>query len=211
MSTYIRALILCLAAVCALSAAPPALAEHSPPSNVSTAQRFDGQIISLLGPAASPTGIVLQLSATRTLTVRLTPRTIVKARSAEAQVEGLLVGDFAVVFATKPVADWNARRVTFDVDPFGPIRYFTITGTVVRLNRAGTRVQLTITGGTKRWIILTPFTHYAIDGIPSDTGLTPVRSNVLQVDVHSVPRGWVALLVNLKTTRSSAQSHWSER
>jgi hypothetical protein len=149
----------------------------------------------------------LRLQGDQKVTVRFAPRTILKARSAEAQVEGLMVGDFAVVQVVRANVDWSARRVFFDVDPFGPIRFFTVTGSVVRLNRAGTQVLLALPGGTTRWIIITRNTHYSIDGVSTEAAPVLERSTVLQVDVHKVPRGWVAISVNVKTVRNPAQSH----
>lgn len=216
MTYSVRILALLAAALCAVLLTSPALAQHrgavnllvSPtPRPASTLIRLAGQVSSVLGPDASPTGITLQLEGDQKITVRFTPRTILKARSAEAQVEGLMIGDFAVVQVVKANVDWIARRVFFDVDPFGPIRFFTVTGSVVRLNRAGTQILLAIPGGTTRWIIVTRNTNYSIDGVPTDAVPVLLRSDVLQVDVHKVPRGWLATSINVKTLKNPAQSH----
>jgi hypothetical protein len=141
----------------------------------------------------------------KTVAIHLDARTILRARTAEAQVEGLTAGDFAVVQAIKVGTDWTARRVVFDVDPFGPIQNFTVIGSVVRLNRPGTQVLLAIPGGTTRWIILTRNTHYSLDGIPIETTPALPRNSVLSVDVHVTVRGWVAQAINLRTSRGTAQ------
>lgn len=175
-------------------------------------QRIYGQVAGIFGPAAGPTGLAIQqqqgkADTTRTVTIRLDARTVLRARTAEAQVEGLTVGDFAVVQVNRPGTDVNARRIVFDVDPFGPIRFFSVTGTILRLNRAGTQVLLALPGGAERWIILTVNTRFSIDGSPA--GYTPSfqRNNVLTVDVHLTNRGWIAQSVNLRSTRSPAQPH----
>jgi hypothetical protein len=216
MTYSVRLLALLSAVLCAVLLASPAFAQRrgvdnlvvSPtPHPTQTLIRFAGQVSGVLGPDASPTGITLRLQGDQKVTVRFAPRTILKARSAEAQVEGLMVGDFAVVQVVRANVDWSARRVFFDVDPFGPIRFFTVTGSVVRLNRAGTQVLLALPGGTTRWIIITRNTHYSIDGVSTEAAPVLERSTVLQVDVHKVPRGWVAISVNVKTVRNPAQSH----
>lgn len=218
MSYSVRILALVVAGLLAVALASPTFAQHrgmnslvvSPtPRPAQTWVRFAGQITAVLGTDASPTGIAVQLQNSRTVVIHFAPvpKTILKARSAEAQVEGLMVGDFAVVQATKMGLDWNARRVVFDVDPFGPIRYFTVTGSVTRLNRAGTQILLALPGGAARWIIMTRNTRYLLDGVPAEATPAIQRSDVLQVDVHKVPRGWVATSINIKTLRNPAQSH----
>jgi hypothetical protein len=213
--SHARGLALCIAALAVVLGASTAHAQQrGPGSLISTprtdqpgVQRFAGQIVALPGPTASPTGITVQLQDARTVTIHLVPKTVLRARSAEAQVEGLSLGDFAVVDAVRVGPDWNARRVLFDVDPFGPIRLFTVSGTVVRLSRAGDRVLVSLVGGTTRWIFLTHDTRYALDGIPTDTVPVLQRNNVVQVDVRLAPRGWVALAINIKSARSAVLSH----
>ncbi len=211
-----RVLAASMTALLAVLLVSPAFAEHRGAGNLvvaptprpgQTSARFVGQITGVLGSDASPTGITMQLQVSRTVTVRLAAKTILKARSAEAQVEGLMVGDFAVIQAVRGSLDWNARRVIFDVDPFGPIRFFTVTGSVVRLNRADTQVLLALPGGSTRWIIMTRNTHYSLDGVPTEAAPALLRTDVLQVDVHKVPRGWVATAINVKSLRNPAQSH----
>lgn len=216
MNHILRTLVLPAVAVLALLLTSPALAQPREPGNPMASPtpragvlgiRFAGQITGVLGPDASPTGITMQLQNDRTVTVRFAPRTVLKARSAEAQVEGLTVSDFAVVQAVRVGLDWSARRVLFDVDPFGPIRFFTVTGSVSRLNRAGTQVLLTFPGGATRWIILTRATRYAVDGVPTDSPPVLERTNVLQVYVHVTPRGWVADAINIRTLKTPTQTH----
>lgn len=221
-STCARALALGMVCLATILLAPPAHAQErgagttalaAPRADGPQFQRVFGQIAGILGPAAGPTGLVIQQQqgkavAAKTVTIRLdAARTVLRARTAEAQVEGLAVGDFAVVLATRSNGDLTARRVEFDVDPFGPIRFFTVTGTVLRLNRAGTQILLSLPGGTTRWIILTDNTRYTLDGVPTATVPVLQHNNVVTVDIHLVERGWVAQAVNLKSTHAAALVH----
>jgi hypothetical protein len=171
-----------------------------------------GEVAAIYGPAAGPTGLAIQqqqgkTDTTKTVTIRLDTRTILRARTAEAQVEGLTVGEFAVVQVNRTGTDVSARRIVFDVDPFGPIRFFSVTGTVLRLNRAGTQVLLGLPGRATRWIILTVNTRYSLDGLVTGYVPTLQRNNVVTVDVNLTERGWIAQSVNLRSTRSPAQPH----
>jgi hypothetical protein len=193
--------------------AESAAALPAPRADVPGVQRVFGQVAGILGPAAGPTGLAIQQQqgkedTSKTVTIRLDARaTILRARTAEAQVEGLTVGDFAVVQVVRSGTDLTAKRVVFDVDPFGPIRFFSVTGTLLRFNRAGTQVLLSLPGGAARWIILTSNTRYALDGIPTETVPALQHNNVLTVNVHLTDRGWVAQAVNLKSTRGALLSH----
>lgn len=160
--------------------------------------RFPGEVTDLVGPAASPTSFTLQVRD-HSVTIRIMPRTVFQARTAEAQVDGFAQYDFAVVTTTRMNGEWRAVRVLYDVVPWGPIRDFSVTAHVVTLDAKGKNVQLKLASGDTHWVRLTLNTRYQVDGVPALTPPALVKDSVVVVTVHRNDAGvWVGALVNLK-------------
>lgn len=157
---------------------------------------FPGQIVSLSGPSSSPTGFILQ-TARRTIDFR-TPATRFTARSAEALVDGFSANDFAIVRATRVNTSWVAIRVVYDVVPWGPIRTFTIAGTVQRVIRPANRLLVKMISGDTHWIFMNKNTKFDIAGQPV-AGPSPLaRDESVQIHVHRTAAGrWIALAISI--------------
>lgn len=177
--------------------ARPASARNVPDLGFNQA-RFIGAVAAIQGPADSPTRITLQLGALST-ELRINLKTLFSAKGAEASLEGLLPGDFAVVAARRFKGAWIARRVLFDVQPIFPLRLF--TGTVVRAGVDGKRVSVRI-AATQRllWFRISRNALYQEDGraVLEPPGLTPGETVEL-LALRVVP-GWMAYNINLKAT-----------
>lgn len=160
-------------------------------------QRFVGTVGQILGPADSPIQITLTLGTLST-DVRVTSRTVFAAKSAEASVEGLLQGDYAVVTAQRVKAEWIARRVVFDVQPIFPLHLF--TGLVLRETPDGKRVTIRI-AGTQRQVLMhiVKPVQYEMDGRSLLTPLALNRGDQVEVLALHVFDGWNAFSINVKT------------
>jgi hypothetical protein len=202
-STFRRRLgsliVLLAIATASLAVAVPAQARHAiGPRQVKAGRvaMFPGQIMNLTGPASSPTGFTLQ-TAQRSIDFRIAPRrTRFTARSAEALVDGFSVDDFATVSATRVNGEWVANHVVYDVVPWGPIRLFTVSGTVLRLDRIDNRFLVKLSTGDTHWIVTNKGTKYLIDGQPSAGPVALTREEAVQVQVHRNQAGrWIALTI----------------
>jgi hypothetical protein len=160
--------------------------------------RFPGQVTALAGPTASPTEFTLQVRD-RSVDIRIMPRTVFQARTAEAQVDGFAQYDFAVATTTRVNGEWRAARVLYDVVPFGPIRDFTVTARVVSVDARGRNVMLRLLSGDTHGVRITVNTKYQVDGVPAVTPPVLTKDLVVVVTVHRNDAGvWVATLINLK-------------
>lgn len=164
---------------------------------------FSGQVTAISGPAANPTRFTLQTND-RAIDFQIVMRTNIVARSAEAQIEGLSLDDFAMVTAARPNGSWTAYRIVYDVQPWGPIRQFTVTGTVQRVDKRGRGFQLRMSGGTTHWIVVNQQSKFAVAGIPVDTPPTLIRDSVVEVLVRRAGLNWVALTVNVRQGRTGS-------
>jgi hypothetical protein len=159
--------------------------------------RFVGEVTALTGPTANPTGLTLQLgiaSADVRFGTQYTPHPL----SAEAEIEGISVHDYASVVVRRVKSDWVAQRVDFDVEPFGHLKLVSATVVSMTADAKHLRVRLTDTG-QNRAVALVKQTLYEADGKPL-TGLPQlVRDQPIQVLVVRGDFGWVAATLNLKS------------
>jgi hypothetical protein len=182
-----------------LSSATFANASNARPTGTGVTHFF-GQVKSLTGPAADPTGFALQLDG-RTVNLHISATgTVFTARSAEAWVDGFAVGDFASVRARRVNRIWMAQRILFDVRPFGQIKTVSLTGTILKFSKDTTRVQLQPTVGDPRWIIIRPATRFRVDGVATTVAPTLVKGDLVQVTLRRTAQGWITVELNLKTS-----------
>src|SRR5690348_10644658 len=91
--------LLLVPALLAAVAPPGAQAQHAlGPQGVPqtlAGPRLMGQVSALSGPVSNPDGFTLD-TGNRSVDVRIAPKATFTARSAEAEVEGLQVGDYVV-------------------------------------------------------------------------------------------------------------------
>lgn len=176
----------------------PAAASHPSPRVASHPIRVAGQVTAIAGPAANPTGFTLQLTD-RSIAVRIVSRTTITARSAEALVDGFLANDFAVVTTVKSGGGWVANRIVYDAVPFGPIRQFTISGSVMRVSPNGKRFMLRLVTGARHWVQITRNSRFEVNGVPTTPAPILARTNPVEVKIRRANNyRWVALLINLK-------------
>lgn len=158
--------------------------------------RVEGQIVSIQGQPDNPTGLTLGLMD-QTLFLRFTPRVIIKARSAEAQVEGLLKDDWAIVTVQRLRGSLVATRVEFDVQPLPP--YLELTGTFVRELPTGKRIFIKLDAGGIRPLIITRQTRFRLDDSLQDSPPVLTRGQSVQALVRRAPAGLLALEIDVKS------------
>jgi hypothetical protein len=165
---------------------------------------FYGQVTSITGPADNPTRFTLlrQLSNGHTQVVPFrSPGVLLKPLSAEAEVEGFQIDDYALVTAHRVRAAWVASRVQFDTQPITPHPVITLSGTVTRVTPNGKRFAMrTSDTGAIKVISIVAKTQFRIDG--QLVGSAPVLSkgDVVQVQARKAAGGvLVAVEINLKT------------
>jgi predicted DNA binding CopG/RHH family protein len=163
--------------------------------------QFNGQVTTLAQDKNSqPATFSLQLKA-RSVEIRVAPRaTRFFARSAEAEVEGLQVGDYAIVVAHRVRKAWVARTIYFDVRPIYALNQITVTGAILKVDPVAKRFVLKTRNRQYRWILVTRRTKFRVDG--QLVTLPPLLSKgqTVQVLMHRVGANWPAFEVNLKTT-----------
>jgi hypothetical protein len=124
-----------------------------------------------------------------------------RARSAEAEVENLVVGDYAVVGARKVRGSWTAYRISFDVRPM--VSGTLVTGTILKVGRNGKQLQLRLDTGQMQSITISPRTRFRINGQPTDALVDLSKGDVVQILMRSTDRGWVAMEINLLPSSGS--------
>jgi hypothetical protein len=160
--------------------------------------RYIGEIVALVGPTNNPTGVMLQFG-TDTTDITLGPKYTAQPQSAEAEVEGLAVDDYAVITVHPNYrGDLIAQRVQFDVEPFGRLRLMTGLVTWVSPNDKRMRLRLPDTGAI-RTITLIRSTKYEVDG-KQVAPLILGRDQTVQVLVLHLNFSLLAVDVNLKTS-----------
>jgi hypothetical protein len=191
-----RILSLCLVLGLAISlTGAPARAQQKPDVGPDK-QRFLGQVTALIGTGGNPAGFQLQLG-TMTWDIKVAPKAVFTARSAEADVEGLLSGDYAVVNARRVKHVWYAYRVDFDVQPVAPLRTF--SGTVVRASVDGKRFSVRIEPNKIMAVRVAAETRYRIDGRFIDFAQTVSRGEYVQVLARRNDPVWIAYDLNVRS------------
>jgi len=166
-----------LAAACVCSAALPAHGQ-AVPVNWPDKTHLIGAVTSVIGPAGNPTSFSLELG-TLSADIGTIPRTRFVARSLEAQVEKFVTGDYAMVLIRRVKTGLIAVRITYDVDPFPPLRQ--LGGTVTWVSQDQMRFRIRLDDGKIMPLRVRPQTRFAIDGKLSDSLPPLLRGQVLQV------------------------------
>jgi hypothetical protein len=162
--------------------------------------RFVGQVTQLVGPPGNPTEFTLQLRY-RSIDIKIASDAVFIARSAEAEVEGFQVGDYATVTARRAEHVWIAVRIQFDVQPL-VTALVSVTGTVLRVSNDERRIVIRLdTGGTgTRLITIGVKTRFEIDGQPAPVAVPLVKGDIVHVQMRATNHGWYALTVDLVST-----------
>lgn len=158
--------------------------------------RFVGQVTALLPATGSPTSFVL-LQPTVSVTISINAQTQLNGKSAEANVEGLVRDDFAVVNARRMQGKWIATRITYDVDPILPLR--TISGSVLKLTLDSRHVDMKLDTGGTRWITIARLTRYRLDGRVVDPPPILLKGEPIQLVVSRTFGSWIALEINVQS------------
>lgn len=176
-------------------------------AGAATLTRFVGQVTVVTGPAAAPTGFTFQYKD-RFVDMHTSPNaTTYQARSAEAEVEGLLPGDYAVVRARHQKKGWTAVLVTFDVRPFANLRpQMVLDGTVTRVVPNQRRFAMRLDGGGTRVVKVAAQARLLLDGQPTDPPPALVKGTVVQVVLRKLDAGWTAVLINIRTSQFFRQT-----
>jgi hypothetical protein len=182
----------------------PAMANNVPNVGV-VVTRFIGVVNAIQGPAESPAQITLQLG-TLTTDVRINLKTVFSGKSAEANVEGLLQGDYATVIARRFKGVWVAKRVIFDVQPMIPLHLF--SGTVTKETLDGRHVTIRLVG-TQRFIAfrIAVAAQFQSDGHAELNPLSLFRGATVELLALHSNTAWVAYTVNLKITPFRFNAH----
>lgn len=155
-----------------------------------------GQVIAISTPNGSPTRFTIE-TADRDVTVRIAPAATFTALSAEAEVEGLRVGDYAIVRVRHPHDAWVALHITFDVRPIHIRGQVTIVATVIRETPNGRYLIVRLPSGAIRWIILGTQTKFRLYGALTSNPPLFAREELVHVTMRRIPRGWIAIEVDL--------------
>lgn len=191
-----RACALLLVTVCLVAGQTTAAhAQQAPPDQ----QRFVGQVVRLFPSVSNPAGFTLQLRE-RTVDLTITAGTKFHAGSAEAEVEGFQVGDYAVVLARHVNRAWVAASIDFDVQPIAVLQVQTATGTIARVSPNGKRFLMLLDAGTSRWVTVTRKTKFHMDGQLLDPPPPLVKGDDVQVAMEHSGRLWTALDITIRTT-----------
>lgn len=179
-----------------------AAAAHSTRQIQPALARFYGEVTSVVAPAGNPTGFTLTWpirNGHRSLDFHLAPNPTFRAMSAEAEVEGFQVGDWASVLARRVRRMWTAYQVQFDVQPFDQVKF---SGTITRVAPNGKRIALRVdTTGEVKVLAINAKTKFKMDG--QIITIPPVLSKGDRVQVLARKLkggGLLALEIDLKTT-----------
>lgn len=156
--------------------------------------RFIGQVTTLLPAAGSPTSFVL-LQPNFSVSIAISPKTQLTGKSAEANVEGLVRDDYAVVTAKRMAGRWVATRIAYDVDPIPPLRI--VSGTVVKPTLDGRHVNVRLDTGGARWITIGRLARYRLDGRLMEPAPILAKGEVIQLVVNRMTVPWIALEVDV--------------
>jgi len=144
--------------------------------------------------------LTLQTKA-RALVVRVGPQAKLLPRSAEAEVEGLVSNDFAIVFARRVARTWVAYRVEYDVQPIAVVPpTIMVTGVVIRVNPNGRSFTMMLDSGDLRFVTMNKQTKFQLDGQLVDGSGLVTKDEAVQVAMRRTNHGWLALDVNVKSS-----------
>lgn len=160
-------------------------------TTVGVSDRLIGQVTNLIGSPTRPDGFSLQLG-TSSVDLHVAPnRVTLRPLSGEAEVEGLANGDYALVNVRRVKRAWMVVRITFDVQPFAPLRQ--ISGTLLRISPDGMRAVLRLDPTHTLLFRVTRQTRLRLDGRFTDplTGLT--KGSAVQGLLLRVNGVWAAI------------------
>jgi hypothetical protein len=172
------AIVIIALAACLGSAAVPAHSQ-TPPVNWPDKTHLVGLVSDVIGPDGDPTSFVLQLG-TMSVQIGTVPRTRFVARSLEAQVEKFVAGDYALVLTRRTKEAFVAVRITYDVQPFPPLRALNGMITWVSADQMRFRLRLDPSGRIVP-IRVRPQVRFQLDGRAADTIPTLLRGQTVQV------------------------------
>jgi hypothetical protein len=205
-STYRRFLALLVGVVAAVSAVcTPVSAGRVPTVRLDQVNppigpgKLVGQVVALSGGAGTPTGFTLQIGV-QTMDVIVQPaRTTFNARSAEADAEGLVKGDYAVVAGRHSPHLWIAKRVDYDIEPFAPLKQF--SGTLSRVSPDGRHIWMRQDFGAARIFVVNRQTRFRVDARVVDLPPLLSKGESIQLVAYRTDMGWIALFVDLRSTQ----------
>jgi hypothetical protein len=157
---------------------------------------FAGQVATLIPATGSPTSFVL-LQPNTSVSVSINPQTQLTGQSAEANVEGLVRDDYAVVNARRIEGRWVATTITYDVEPVPPLR--TISGSVVKISPNGRRVNVRLDAGGNRAIVIGRMARFRLDNHLVDPPPILFKGEPIQLVVNKTPGSWIALEVDVRS------------
>lgn len=161
---------------------------------------FMGEVTAVMGPAANPTGITVTLGADSIDLHFVVGKTIIASRGLEADVEGLVRGDYAWARAKKYAAGWYATTVKFDVAPIPPLRL--LSGVVDRVGADGKRFFLKSDTGKQMFVVrIVKQTRFLVDRTPLAPDAQPAIGKGLSVTVLARKIGtmWTAFAINMRS------------
>lgn len=159
-------------------------------------ERLIGQVAAISAPNGSPTQFTLQ-TADRVVAMKIAPRATFTALSAEAEVEGLNIGDYAIVRARHPRRGWVALHIEFDVRPVHVSDLVTLVASVVRETPNGHDLVVRLPSSIIRWVVLDAQTKFRVYG-PLSSG-PPVfgRGDLVHITMRRGPQRWIAVEVDI--------------
>ncbi|MGH2443453.1 MAG: hypothetical protein ACRDFX_09855 [Chloroflexota bacterium] len=171
-----------------------------------SANRFAGEVTALAGPVSQPTMFTLQLGVATT-NFRIDPtKTMFIAKSAEAQVQGFVQGDYALITARRFKHGWLATRIRFDVQPMFPLRDMTVI--VVRVPIDGMHLIVRpATGGHPFALRFARDTQFRVSGRITDVQPVFARGQGLQVLGLRQNGFWIGVDVDLRPGLLSLLGH----
>lgn len=155
---------------------------------------FRGKVIGVDGAPANPFDFAILTKPGHVIEFRVVASTRFHALSAEAEVQGFLSGDYALVTATRMNKDWVAINVSYDVAPPPPLR--TVTGVVARVSPDNSRFEVHLDNGVNRWFPIAPSVRIKVNGIPGGpAGI--VKGAAVAVTLEKLDRDWVVVEIDV--------------
>lgn len=156
-------------------------------------------------PGGNPIRFTLQTS-NRVVTIKIAPRATFTALSAEAEVEGLRVGDYAVVRVRHPGHVWIGLHIAFDVRPIPVPNRANWIASVVRETPNDRFLVVQLPSGVTRWVMLDPHTKFRAYGALTSSPPVFDRQELVRIHARRTPHGWIALEIDL-LSGGSPQPH----
>jgi hypothetical protein len=160
--------------------------------------RFVGLITNYQGTPLNPISFTLQLGL-GTVDLHTYAKTALLPQSAEAELEGMANGEYALVFTRKMKGQWMAFRIRYDVEPVLPLRK--LSGTVLRVSPDGMHFQMKLDTTMRNVFIRISKDARYLGVVPPATGEPPQLMKGELLDVTGLfSGGWVAYEIDVKGT-----------